>query len=826
MKKTTFFGGLVLIFISILTTGCEPASGIRQNECTPTHKQVCLCSNGNQGVQTCSPEGFWGECEGCFVVRDVDVTDTYRDENNDFEPIDTTETNELNETTDDTETPPDSDTREEEETAQDTIDTDPDDTETNDTEAEVEETVEDSIVDTVDDTQPDTTDSEPEIEDTEPEIEDTEEEPEPEVEETEEDTEPEIEDTEDTEPEIEDTEDSEPEIEDTEEEPEPEIEDTEPEEEPEPICEDLDLDEFPGTGDGCDSSSSIFDCNDGNSQIYPNAPELCEGHFDNNCDGVIDNGCDCIYSDEERETKSCYSGPQNSLGLGICQAGVNRCQPGGIWGDICEDEVLPGVETCSNSGVDNDCDGNRDNIPNLYDECTVESNLGICRAGRFMCENNSLRCSAVIQPGEEAEECNAEDDDCDGLIDNGFDCLMGDDEDCLTECNSVGTQYCGWGCQWESCAPPGESCNGIDDDCDGFVDEVNFVLNDLYEVTSRTVFISNLVDTVDVEWNGSELGIAWIDSISGNHVSFTKVSINNNNQLERGEIYSLNNSETTDPLGISVTNAGSGWAVVWHEILTGPDTLHYLHLNNNGVPISDPVMISDGSYNVKVPKIAGSNNKIAVVWTETISNNPNMFFQTLEIDGQIASDPQYIGYGIVSDVIWNGFHFAILDVFSTSNVYADLTLISPTGGIFSSLRFSNRRGAAGNERLSWSEEKTQFFIAGPEQITEIGYTNNEITESNSWNTQSSKSGLTFADNRGELMVITVNTSNDEFSLKRFIPESRQLIQLGSEIDISANDLDLKTPKVVWTGYEYLIIFVGFGEDNRGQIFIARVGCAW
>lgn len=51
-------------------------------------------------------------------------------------------------------------------------------------------------------------------------------------------------------------------------------------------CEDLDGDSF---GDGCPAGP---DCDDGDRDVNPGAPEVCNG-MDSNCDGEADNGCEC-----------------------------------------------------------------------------------------------------------------------------------------------------------------------------------------------------------------------------------------------------------------------------------------------------------------------------------------------------------------------------------------------------------------------------------------------------------------------------------------------------------------------------------------------------
>jgi hypothetical protein len=77
---------------------------------------------------------------------------------------------------------------------------------------------------------------------------------------------------------------------------------------------------------------------------------------------------------------------------------------------------------------------------------------------------------------ESAEICNGRDDDCDTIIDEGFDdlgaaCMVGTGA-CTASgryvCNPSGTATI---CDATSGTPEGELCNGLDDDCDGATDE-------------------------------------------------------------------------------------------------------------------------------------------------------------------------------------------------------------------------------------------------------------------------------------------------------------------------------------------------------------------
>ena len=54
--------------------------------------------------------------------------------------------------------------------------------------------------------------------------------------------------------------------------------------------------------------------------------------------------------------RSCYKGPAQTVNVGVCRAGKQKCVAGG-WGP-CANQVVPSKESCD--GKDNDCDGATD----------------------------------------------------------------------------------------------------------------------------------------------------------------------------------------------------------------------------------------------------------------------------------------------------------------------------------------------------------------------------------------------------------------------------------------------------------------------------------
>lgn len=140
-----------------------------------------------------------------------------------------------------------------------------------------------------------------------------------------------------------------------------------------------------------DDSWCDADCNDADPSVHPNATEACD-RKDNDCDGTVDEGAgtgvetcnnhddDCDGSVDEGlgsiaetcngvdddcdggvdEIFDCVCGTQRPCGTsgGQCAPGVQSCTAG-AWGP-CSGGTGPTDDGCPHDGLDNDCDGLRD----------------------------------------------------------------------------------------------------------------------------------------------------------------------------------------------------------------------------------------------------------------------------------------------------------------------------------------------------------------------------------------------------------------------------------------------------------------------------------
>ncbi len=208
--------------------------------------------------------------------------------------------------------------------------------------------------------------------------------------------------------------------------------------------------------------SCAGDCVDTDPAVRPGLPEICDGK-DNDCDGTIDG-----------VSTSCYGGPPETRGKGICRDGSQQCV-NGVGMGACLGEVRPsplpdgGAPAWNpDAGLDDGellCDTRDDDCDGVVDD-----GFDLDRDGVTTCQGDCDDADRFNKPGL-AERCDCADNDCDTTIDEGNVCVGAPCHDF----DADGVTNCAGDCDDSNAAIGPQRTervgNTIDDDCDGAVDE-------------------------------------------------------------------------------------------------------------------------------------------------------------------------------------------------------------------------------------------------------------------------------------------------------------------------------------------------------------------
>ena len=385
---------------------------------------------------------------------------------------------------------------------------------------------------------------------------------------------------------------------------------------------------------------AIGECAD---QLLP-IDEVCDRR-DNDCNGAIDDlaAGECVC--EPGILRPCYSGLDDTLGIGSCQPGRERCLDDGTGFSDCIGEVLPTEEICDLR--DNDCNGALDEIPIALAEPLDVVTESACPFAGWMTWSVDRHGVVWCDERDETQQIWFAAIDADGGLSVAPVAITSSETASIEPALDSGAD--GFGIAW---------CERVDEQWQIYftrsgTDGVN--VGDDLQISDGQV----VTGPPEIRWLDDAFAVAWSD----NGVWYSRVDLDPVEPVSRTEPVRIT-PEGSFGQSPSLAWNGSNVGVAWSDFRHGSPEIYFALLDRDGAMVGDAVRITEADGNSLHPSLIWNGMTWAVSWVDQRDGNYGAYFVRITSEGVKLGDEVSISdtpsTAQPSFTAWTGLEFGVV----------------------------------------------------------------------------------------------------------------------------------------------------------------------
>jgi hypothetical protein len=176
----------------------------------------------------------------------------------------------------------------------------------------------------------------------------------------------------------------------------------------------------------------------------------------------------------------------------------------------------------------------------------------------------------------------------------------------------------------------------------------------------------------DLEWTGSEFGVAWTEERDGNEeIYFTRLSATG--AVVGSEVRVTTDVATSDHPSLAWT--GSEFGLSWADMRDSDEEIYFVRLSSTGTLVGADSRITSSTGESSLPFLMWADGVFGLTWQDQRDGNLEIYFVRLEADSTVSSYQLRLTARTVASVLpvmaWTGSEFGIFwtERVSTSEMY-------------------------------------------------------------------------------------------------------------------------------------------------------------